>query len=130
MKKIAWALLFVLTAWRLPAAGWKTIERIEVEVFTAEKTAWTLEYSLGKGIYRKTGGTGRQVVALVLRELDTKDNDIMCSVKVDVISFPEKDTLVGVALRVFRKGNIVEQITGPACRTSEYGIEYSFKKYT
>ena len=130
MKKIMWALLFVFVAGHMSAAGWKSIDKIEVEVFTAEKTSWTLEYSLGKGIYRKTSGTGRQVVTLVLKELDTRENDILCSVKVDVASFPAKDTLLGVALRIFRKGNIVEHITGPACRTNEYGIEYSFKKYT
>jgi hypothetical protein len=129
MKKIIPVLLFILTAGCLSAASWKSIEKIEVEVFTAEQTAWTLEYSLGGGIYRKVSGLGRQTLPLNLKDLDVSDNDIMCSVLVDVDSFPTKETLVGMALRIFRRGNIVEQMTGPACRTDKYAVNYWFKKY-
>jgi hypothetical protein len=132
MKKIILFLLFILfaaTAGLSFAANWKKIEKIEVEVFTAEQTAWTVEYSLGRGIYRKISGLGRKTLPLNLKDLDTSDNDIMCSILIEVDSFPTRDALIGMALRIFRSGNIVEQLTGPACRTNRYSIEYWLKKY-
>jgi hypothetical protein len=71
----------------------------------------------------------RQTLPLNLRDLDTADNDIVFPDTIDVDSFPAKDTLIGTAVRITRKGNMVEQITGPACRTSRYSIEYQFKKF-
>jgi hypothetical protein len=129
MKKTVFVVLFFMIAQFLFAAKWKAIEKIEVEIFTAEGTKWTVEYTLGGGIYRKVRGQGRQTLPLNLKELDSADNDVMCSVLVEVDYFPVKDTLVGMALRIFRSGNIVEQVTGPACRTDEYALSYWIKKY-
>ena len=129
MKKTILVVLFVVIAQCLFAAKWKAINKIEVEVFTAEKTKWTMEYTLDGGIYRKISGLGRQTLSLNLKELDASKNDVMCSVNVEVNSFPTKDTLMGVALRIFRSGNIVEQVTGPACRTDEYAVNYWIKRY-